>query len=144
LDTDDIGLGTIKLGNIDIASASSNIKSGTIASLLYPHQVPSNLVPLLLHRHQVPSNLVPSHRYGIGIGCHQIWYHGIIIVSASGVVKNVWLPDIPGLIKSEKKGRQRRTPSNSCSSLLKFYLLFYSICCHLHIIVLLQFSKIFW
>jgi hypothetical protein len=90
--------------------------------------VPSNWVTSILHQHQVTSNQVPLHRYRIGIGC----------------CPHFWLADIPGLIKSEKKGRQKLTPSNSCSSLLKFYLLFNSICCHLHIIVLLQFSKIFW
>jgi hypothetical protein len=53
--THGIGLGIIKLGNIDIASALNTIKSGTIASIL--------------HQHQVTSNQVPLHRYRIGIGC---------------------------------------------------------------------------
>ncbi len=39
LDTDDIGLGTIKLGNIDIASALNTIKL-----LLYRHRVLSKLL----------------------------------------------------------------------------------------------------
>ena len=71
--THGIGLGIIKLGNIDIASALNTIKLGTIASLLY--------------RHWVPSNLVLLHRYRIGIGYRQFWYHRIVIVSALGTNK---------------------------------------------------------